>query len=492
MKRFIYIWITLITAFSSSFAQSYDEKIADAMNKGDWFALDSVYKTAPKDSIWSFLEVYSRCLIGNRLNRPDVSIPAFTELLNTQSENLDLGNMLNSSVMFAMDLSRTGENAEAASMLTSILDATRQYLDSAAIAGVRRYIGKYAALSAYKPYGSSFGDSHEGSVPFRYVPVGPADKNSILMHLDKSTINGAEADITFDTGAGVNIISDSLALKYGLVPLDAFESVGGMGVQSGRYAIAKELKLGNITVTDVPFVVLTLTTNNKEADQYIDCFGIVVGSELMLQLKDLTVDFVNRRISVPSDIPSRSDARPNMCFSSSMNLLARGMIHDNPMLVNIDTGDASYGILDKTFLDRNKEFVMSHSPADSVRMAGIGGVHISQCYRVPDMTARLGGSTVTIPVMDVRMQDNPAGMDYECNFGLKSLRLFGKIRFNMVDFTLTTYPQVLSLNKLPALKVPEFTVTKDRGIKPLQAVGLVAVGVARGLINPNAPSNPDL
>lgn len=104
MKKFILsIWICL-GSFSFGYGQTSDVKIAEAMNNSDWFALDSLYRTEPKDSMNQFLEIFSRCLIGNRLNRPDVSIPAFTELFNTQSENLDLGNMLNSSIMFAMDL----------------------------------------------------------------------------------------------------------------------------------------------------------------------------------------------------------------------------------------------------------------------------------------------------------------------------------------------------------------------------------------------------
>ena len=106
MKKFILtLWICL-GSFSFSYSQSADVKIAEAINNSDWFALDSLYQTEPKDSISQILEIFSRCLIGNRLNRPDCSIPAFTELLNTQSENIDLGNLLNSSLMFAMDLSR--------------------------------------------------------------------------------------------------------------------------------------------------------------------------------------------------------------------------------------------------------------------------------------------------------------------------------------------------------------------------------------------------
>ena len=88
MKRLLQLLCYFVLASSLSSAQTYDEKIANAMNSGDWFALDSVYHSAPKDSIHGFLEVYARCLIGNRLNRPDVSIPAFDELLNTKSAEL--------------------------------------------------------------------------------------------------------------------------------------------------------------------------------------------------------------------------------------------------------------------------------------------------------------------------------------------------------------------------------------------------------------------
>ncbi len=169
MKK-IFILITAIFSSLVGYSQSYDERIADAMNAGDWFALDSIYNAAPKESIWGFLNVYSRCLIGNRLNRPDVSIPAFAELFNTYSEQLDLGNMLNSAMMFSMDLSRVGNNTKAAEVLSSILNATKQHLDTHTINSFQNYIDKYNALSSYRPYTIKFADN-EGVVPFRTIQV---------------------------------------------------------------------------------------------------------------------------------------------------------------------------------------------------------------------------------------------------------------------------------------------------------------------------------
>ena len=441
MKKFILtLWICLGT-FSFSNAQTTDEKIAEAMNKSDWFALDSLYQTEPKDSISKFLDVFSRCLIGNRLNRPDVSIPAFAELLNTQSENLDLGNLLNSSMMFAMDLSRIGDNKTAVNMLSSILSSTRTYLDSATVAGIQQYINQYEALSEYNPYKITF-EKSVGTIPFEVVPVDPPKNNSVLMHLRNTSINGVEADVTFDTGAGVNIISDSLALKYNLIPLEASTTVGGIGVQIGSYAIAKELKIGDVIVTDVPFYVVNITSNNEEADKYTDFFSIVVGSELMLQLKDITIDFINQNITVPQIAPERSLVSPNMCFSSHMNLLSKGIVKENKMLMNIDTGDASYGSLSGDFFEQNKEYITANGKLDTIRTAGLGGVQISECYRVPNISVEIGNKQVVVPELVVNKGNSTDTIvEYECNIGLKSLMLFSKVRFNMVDFVLTTSNQ---------------------------------------------------
>ena len=185
---------------------------------------------------------------------------------------------------------------------------------------------------------------------------------------------------------------------------------------------------------------INITTNNEETDKFIDCFCIVVGSELMLQLQDLTIDFVNHKITVPSVAPKRSQVSPNMCFSSQMNLLGKGIVKGNKMLMNIDTGDASYGSLGKGFFENNKEYITNNCKLDTIRNTGIGGVNISECYRVPNLSIELGNNEIKASEIVVVLKDNMGGtFGYECNLGLKSLMLFSKVRFNLVDFVLTTY-----------------------------------------------------
>lgn len=83
MKRLIFLLAIAVFALAAN-AQSADQRLGAAMNSQDYFGLYDTYNSADKDSVSPFLEVFSRGLIGNRFNRPDISIPAFDELLKTQ------------------------------------------------------------------------------------------------------------------------------------------------------------------------------------------------------------------------------------------------------------------------------------------------------------------------------------------------------------------------------------------------------------------------
>ncbi len=494
MLRKILGIVTVCLISVTAHPQSTDEKIGHAMNTLDWFALDSIYSSSPKDSIHPFLEVYSRCLLGNRLNRPDVSIPAFQELLNTQSEYLDLNNLISSTFMFGMDLSRIGQNGKAAEMTRSILDATRQHLDTITISNLTSQANRYAALADYKPYRIKFDNENSGRIPFTIIPVGPKEKESVLMHLQESTINGIAADITFDTGAGTNLMSPEMAEKCNLIPLENTRvEVIGMARKEGYMAMAKEIRLGNVTISDVPFTVISLSSENSEADRYIDAFNIVVGSDLMLQLKDLTLDFINRQITIPSVAPEKSDAIANMCFSPTMNLLTPGKILTTPVLMCLDSGDAAFGYVNAKFYDANKVYVEQNGRPDSLRYAGIGGFSVENCYYLHDIPVMIAGTTVSPSEFVVKTQISENTYDYDARIGLRTIMLFGKIRFNMVDFVISVDSPGSSAIVMPAsYTLPSYKLPKDKSPDLWQTIGFIGMSIANGLLNHNAPAIPDL
>lgn len=436
MRKLIFL-IAIATAGFSAKAQSIDERIGAAMNSSDFFGLYDTYYNVPKDSIHPFLEVFSRCLLGNRFNRPDISIPAFDELLNNQTSNLSLDLFLQSAVMYSMDLSRTGKNEEAYQLLSGVMSSVCQMVDSTSLARYADMSARYKALTRFSPYTISI-KGEKGIVPFDTIPVGKAGSKQYLMRITDTEINGMPAKITFDTGAGVNIITDSLANAYGLEFMEANAAATGVRTATGRYAIAKELRLGNISVRDVPFYVIDISSHHDEADKYINVLEFVVGGELMLQLKDVTLDFAAKEIQVPLGASEPANVRPNMCFSSSMNFLSTAAVNQQPLLFQLDSGDAGYGRLNKDFFEANREYLTTHCQSDTINQAGIGGVWSVLCYKLPGATLSIGGSETKI--LEILVQtEQPSGtyMD-DNNLGLKSMMLFRKVRFNLVDMIFST------------------------------------------------------
>lgn len=108
------------------------------------------------------------------------------------------------------------------------------------------------------------------------------------------------------------------------------------------------------------------------------------------------------------------------------------------------------------------------------------------------MPVSLGDHTIGIQGLVVETSQSSAAMDFSCNLGIKTLIQFDKIRFNLVDFVLTTYPRHVSAFVLPRYDVPSFRFAKPKGLSLMQAAGIIAIGIGRGLIDPNAPANPDL
>lgn len=436
MKKIAFILILVLSCIATK-AQTIDERIGAAINSSDNFGLYDIYYNAQKDSIDPFLEVFSRCLIGNRFNRPDISIPAFDELLKKQSDRLDLNLLLQCSVMFSMDLSRVGKNEEAYNLMSAVLSSACQMVDSVSLSPYADMMDRYKAFTKYSPYSISI-SGEKGIAPFDTIRVGKPDSKQYLMQITEAAINGHPANITFDTGAGVNVITDSLANAYGLELLDANVAATGVASSAGRYAVAKELKLGNITVKDVPFYVIDIRSHHEEADKYTNVFELVVGSELMLQLKDVTLDFSAKEIQVPLITSAPSNVRPNMSFSSDMNLLTAAETNQQPLLIKLDSGDSSYGRLNKAFFEANKDYLTSQCQSDTVNQAGVGGVWSVLCYKLQDATLNIGGNTVKLPSIQVQTEQQENHYMDDNNLGLMSMMLFRKVRFNLVDMVFST------------------------------------------------------
>lgn len=121
-----------------------------------------------------------------------------------------------------------------------------------------------------------------------------------------------------------------------------------------------------------------------------------------------------------------------------MNLLTTAEVNQQPLLIKLDTGDASFGRLNKSFFEHNKEFLTKNCESDTVRQGGVGGVWSVLCYKLPDAKLTLGGNSVIIPTMEVQTEQQANYYMDDNNLGLRSMVLFRKVRFNLEDMILST------------------------------------------------------
>lgn len=434
MKRLYNIFIILLCLFSSNTinAQSANEVIASDVNNGQWFVLDRHLTEIPADSLSPFMGLIGRAFASTKFNRPEESVEAFETLLNNHSENLGLSNIILMSHFMAADLSKLGRNAEAAELIRDIVDATQQHLDSTTIESFLNFAKQYEAFSHFSMNEMLLPEKEVPCIEFDLDSIHMEDSHSCYMKLCNSTLNGKPLAFTFDTGAGVNIISDSLAAEYGIKPLGTVISAGGVSSQDGWLGLADEIKLGNITIKNVPFYVITVSTGNDKIDRYAKHLNMLLGIQVMQVLKEFTIDFTKNSITVNSKPVTTNGITPNMCYSNSLQLI--GNFNNGEIQAIIDTGAADYCSLYKNYYVRHEEEIKDSGTPDTERTGGAGGIRITEGYKLSNFRLTLDGHSVILPEVYVSEQ-----YDGESDglIGIDALCLFKRLHFNMNDMTLT-------------------------------------------------------
>ncbi len=434
MKLLIYIFIALLCLICSDniYAQSADEIIATDVNTGEWFALEHHLDELPTDSVSPFMSLIGRAFAATKFNRPEESVVAFEDLLNNHSEDLGLGSILMMSHFMANDLSKLGRNAEAGMVLNNTIEAIRQHLDSATIESFSNLAKQYEAFSQYPINTLILPDNEVPRIEFDLDSIHTEKCNSCYMKFRNSSLNGTPLAFTFDTGAGVNIISDSLAAEYGIKPLGASVSATGVDSQDGWLGLADEIKIGNIIIKNVPFYVITISTGNEEIDQYAKHLNIILGLQVMQILKEFTIDFVAREITVASSPDPQSESVPNMYISDSLQLI--GFFNNGDIRAIVDTGAATYCTLGIVYYFRHEEEIKAHGIPDTERSGGAGGIRVTEGYNLIDFPLTLDGHTVILP--EAYVSEN---VEHERDglIGIDALCLFKRLHFNLTNKTLT-------------------------------------------------------
>lgn len=428
MKKLL-LSIALVFATLSSFAQSADDRVGEMMNSGQWFELRDFLQNNT-DSVTPFLNDFAEAMLAHFFNKPGKAVELSSALIN--SGNLDLGNVLSVSQLMAIDMGTLGQNEKAAQVLSQVLSQTKQYLDTTTVAIFENQIDRHKALSQYTPYRVK---RNTGiiSIPMKIdtLTILEAQPPIMVSYLTDCHINGNLCEIRFDTGAGMNVVSTQKAKDLGLKNIGASMVAGGTRETAGvPIAIADSLNLGDLTIYDVPFLVLDIRTGHDTLDVQLQRTDIVIGYEVMNVLKHVQLNFEKSCLMVSDKSFVSASEKPNMMIANGNQIVAQGSVNSNPVLIDPDCGDGSFGIFFADSWPVMKTFVKENQEPRNALMGGSGGYDELQVYKIEDVPLTIGTTTISIPQIDLSEKYQPSE-EYQVRIGLKTFLLCKNVSFDM-------------------------------------------------------------
>ena len=331
MKKLLFILFISIAAIAS--AQTAEERASEHMNQHNWFKLQREL-TANKDSISPFLREFGEAMLAHFFNRPQIACEAIGKLLETQQENMGFDNTASMVSLLSENLSKLGKNDEAANTLKGFCDQLVGKLDNTFLAPFLNREKEYRALSAYSLFGWHRPEK-DLIIPFQLDSIGKSGSCAIMF---QGSLNGKAQRILLDTGAGVNVVTPETAKAHGMKILDANVIASGVKLGNGQLALAEEMKIGDLTLHNIPFYVLDMKTGDEKADLYTKHLEAIIGLPILNQLQEVKLDFHAQRMTVPHTLTTAPEYAPNISFQNA-NILDIELTYDHELLnMNLDSG----------------------------------------------------------------------------------------------------------------------------------------------------------
>lgn len=371
-------------------AQSADERIGTLINERRWFDLQRELQITPADSLLPMLHTLGNSVVKHYFNQPESACKFITTLLQNFQQEIGGENAVNMAYFLGSNLARQGLYKDAAELVQGLVDQLKaQQANSDQVAALQKI------ADTNKIY---------ARIDNICRPLHPVGKYTIPILTDSKLhskgggfiamnghLNQIPKQLIFDTGAGVNIISSKDADECKLRKLDFFVDMSGIGTQQGQIAIADTLQIGETMWQNVPFFIVDIATGHTAADKVIaKGLAPVIGLPVMLQMKEMQLDFVNGTLTIPATFTPNQLRYSNLMLKDNGGLRVEAYNEQKePLYFHLDTGSSST-MMNPRWYNNHKESIQSTGIKDSLRMGGVGGVVQQHSYLMKNLRFQIG------------------------------------------------------------------------------------------------------
>lgn len=413
MQLFPKIIILIIISIGLTACKKTDDKAFTALyiyiEQDNFFKLKEAYE-AKKHNLSKPQQSYVKVVINNAFNQ----LQASEEAINTLLEQKE---MLPDSLWFKLFEVKSDNEiklfqyAKAGQTTQTLLNDYAEYLDSTQTTDYKNSLKLWTALEQVKP---------QQIVVNRHTNL---QMNTDLAGLKtlEVTADTLSFDFIFDTGANLSTTTAKVAkqLKMKLIPVDIeVGTITGTKVPA-QLAVAEALKLGNIELYNVVFLVLPDEALSFPQINY-QIYGII-GFPVMEALKEIQITKDGQFI-VP-ERPSDFQGTSNMALKRLTPL-----IYCNNMHFTFDSG-ADYTMLYHNFYKENQTTVENEYQSQSINFGGAGGQSEFEGYRI-DYTFQIGEKEVTLKEIPLLKEKIKVSETVYGNIGQDLIQRFDTLTLN--------------------------------------------------------------
>jgi hypothetical protein len=248
------------------------------------------------------------------------------------------------------------------------------------------------------------------------------------------TINGKPAAYGLDTGAGLCVMSENEAKRFGMKIDDTTSTIGDSGgLRVGaRITIAKDLFIGKIHLQNVAFFIFS-DAGQPFSDIPEEQRGLI-GIPVIIAMRSFSYDkaqhyeFAATKATHP--IPNG-----NMLFDGGAAII-QVTTSGKPLAFTLDTGSINTDLFPA--FGRALPELLAQGEKDQQPSTGIGGTVVRNATRIDSIPFLIGGKTVTLAPGFV-LDDTPANAHYWAagNLGNDLLHQANKVTLDFAAMSLT-------------------------------------------------------
>lgn len=428
MRRLFVLLTVFLLKSASITAQNADSLAGTYLNESRWFELADLY-AADSQRISPLLRDFSKAMLDQMFNRPRQAIGSIRALLRRHQTQMGGGNVASMMFLMANDYSKLNRQDSAAWLLETFLDQTKDSPDFPLRDQTRRSLDVYRALSAYRLFETDGRRSYDLPLTLERI-----DSTGTLFMVP-CAFNGKVSKACFDTGATYNVISTQLAKKWGLRAVAHGVQVEGTARGEGDVVVADSIRMGNLTMRNVPFVVLDLEANNAHAQSLMGSLELIIGQPFLTRFARYAFDLEQRAVCLYTDTVEANE-KPTLSLPNSLH--ARVSKNGRVMDFVLDSGSTTSSLGTDYYRDYQRE-VLARGKWDIRGAAGYGGVSYNSVFIMPEVRLSIGSTPFALNEVEVVAMSNRTNAFTRGygRLGNDFLRRWGRVEIDNVNMLIT-------------------------------------------------------